>query len=269
MFLHLSEKLVIKLILLVSLVLILALVIPSEKSKYFVTAVSSESMGSTEILFIDGYENNTAKSLGWLDDPPWGWSFNDVSSENYASIELVNDKASAHSGNMSARHNATHAVWTETAERDYWNPTFCNFMKQYSTGFTELYVRWYEKFETLIPAGSYLPIFYTFPAAGVGSGAYSALSFEIGIWSDWQNPPKRGIYASKLYGASEMNYEIPLEADRWYCFEVWYKYDQVNGEYRVWLDGNEIMVATGIDSTPTKGLEYLPGGFDMGALNRD
>src|SRR4030042_1800265 len=179
--------------------------------------------------------------MGWLDYTPWGWSFNDVSSENNASIMLVNDKASAHHGNMSAKHYATRAVWTETEEKDFWNPTFCNFMKQFSEGFPELYVRWYEKFETLAPAGGYLPIFYTFPAAGVGGGAYSAVSFEVGIWSDRQDPPKRGVYASKMYGASDSNVEIPLETNRWYSFEVWYKYDLVNGEYRVWFDGKEIM----------------------------
>ncbi len=73
----------------------------------------------------------------------------------------------------------------------------------------------------------------------------------------------------------------PLQIDRWYRFEVLYKWGRGDGEYRFWLDGVELVSYTGLDNSPMTIEDgelikhdpdtdanweyYLPKGVDVGA----
>lgn len=227
---------------------------------------------SEVILFNDGYENNTARVIGWTDWTPLGWTFNDVSSfayeegQPYAYAELVRNSTEAHQGNFSSKHFAPHALrMVAESGKVWWRSTYCNFMKRFYEEQSELYVRWYQKFETL-PTGNWedFIVFYM-----LGPRYFTRMEVHIAMMDD-----QIQLSYGKLWFIEDgeilytgLGVPVNITTGQWYRFEVYYKSDPVNGEYRAWFEGDEILSVTNLNTTPGEG-QYLPNGFDLGILNR-
>ena len=230
------------------------------------SAYGLDSWSLNEVFIRDSFENNTARIMNRNDPPPVGWTSNDISTENGAYIELVNNANEAHHGDFSCKIFAPHA--RRTVEEDpTLNPTYSNLMFGFGRNMTEVYVRWYQKFENLPSADwEVFSIFYF-----IGKGYVTNMEVSI-LRRDGQTY----IRYSRLWGASDIDewgtqsVLVNLTTDQWYCFEVWYKSDPVEGEYRAWFEGKEILRLTNLNTTPRGERPHLPNSFDVGILtNRE
>lgn len=241
-------------------------------------------------LFEDGFEENVPMEMAYngslpLSAPttPTGWTTNDIDASLYengtilgpARAWIVQDATEAHHGEFSAK------FWTGPAKDDFGVGTgrYSLLMKRWwddpSTPheFTEFYVRWYQKFETLpTTQGKEFNAFYML--AVQYSDDYSTIvniyienamvkirmedTLKIAFYKLWNN--------GSTFGAGKT--PVNLTTNKWYCFEVWYKSDPINGEYKLWLDGDELFSVTGINSTPPARLSH-PNGFDLGLMHYD
>ena len=62
---------------------------------------------------------------------------------------------------------------------------------------------------------------------------------------------------------------ITVNTDTWYCLELKFVIDGVNGEIRLWLDGTEVLTATGLDTDDRGNISRVyagPTGWSMGTV---
>jgi hypothetical protein len=261
-----------------------------ESSKIAFQNSSTIASSRFDPLFEDNFEDSIPLDIAFngslpLNAPPSegpSWSQMDVDAiltinETYPNgniwgrsrIWIVNDQTKAHQGNNSAKLWA--GSWTgsfspEKALQIFGSQTvYCLMMKRWLNELPQLYIRWYQKFDSL-PSNDYITVFYLLGMKPTETGWSTYI--ESGTLSIRNSGDSYWIDFSKLWGTSAVSVPVNLTTNKWYCFEVWYKSGSTDGEYKLWLDGEPILSLTGLNVTPSSEGETLPTGFDLGLRYR-
>jgi len=188
-----------------------------------------------------------------------------------AGIWVVRDPTKAHSGNSSVKLWA--GSWTENLSPkkalEYFDTetVYDLMMRKWPQNHSQLYVRWYQKFESLPPnPWDYITIFYLI--GHLRTPTYWSTYMESLSVNIAKTHQGYSLGISKLWGAKEVSTLINITTNKWYSFEVWYKYGVTDGEYKFWMDGKTIFSLTGLNTTPPLVGETLPRGFDLGIRHR-
>jgi len=239
---------------------------------------------SNTILFETGFESDPVLELAFNGSlpkgspaVPSGWStvdddafYNNGTITGPARIWILHDPSNAHSGDVTAMFSAGQAgILGE------WDMIrYCLLLKSWwendrtPTKLNELYVRWYQKFAALPSSpGQSLNIFNMLGIEYSGSAVLNDYTQSAVVRINVDNNNTRTIGFNKIWnnGITTESPEIPvsLATNRWYSFEVWYKSDAQNGEYKLWIDGAQVLSITGIDSTPSSKFS-VPYAFEVG-----
>jgi len=115
---------------------------------------------------------------------------------------------------------------------------------------------------------------YDAPGKWITDGHFQIVNSSTNVITiydfDGVTPIHNRTIEGRVHGGNQaVNY--PFMTDKWYHFEAMYKYGVTNGEYHLWIDGEEIIAITGIDTTPRNtysgqpvSLDYRPAGFEVG-----
>jgi hypothetical protein len=251
-----------RIILILLLVFVLSFALVGAQMLSSVTIPSSGTIWSPSqgeeygIYFMDSFEDETPRRFDWSTGgepapPPIGW-IPDVSDDHGAYMEVSSSPEASYDGNIGIFTSAP--AWDTSTQS--W------IAVQLAEVDDSFYVSWYEKFETL-PDHGYVDIFVMAASYLVG-GVHRAQTNRIAIY---RSGASYGISMAQLYGSADVGSSYPFQTGVWYHFETFYKCGVNDGEYKLWIDGSLILSATGIDTTPTDGLEYRPAGFEVGLDN--
>jgi hypothetical protein len=253
-----------RILMVVVIVFLLLLPVVFSAINSFLTIPSSgqidyQTSGTRTIYFEDSFEEETPRTFGWgysypPEDPPASWGA-DIS-DPIASVEVVSGSSAAYHGDIGLYFNCPRAE-NVTTVYDY---IFTRL------GYDEIqdvfYVSWYQKFENL-PTVSWKAAAIFVMASRTGT-LYAAQTGEVTITKESVNINK--MYNSGSYSSTSAAYTF--ESDKWYHFEIMYKYGVTDGEYKLWIDNDVVISSTGMDTTPILGLDYRPAGFEIGLLSR-
>lgn len=229
------------------------------------TVRSSSSGSSGSILYMESFETATLGRFGWsYGTGPNGWN-PDVSDEFSAYGEVVN--TIAQDGNQAVQMNAP---------KNTGGTVYANLGRAMTSsgnlGYSQFYVSWYERFASLPNANQYMLIEHMTHAGWTTSTGHvniarnGAGQLIVGLADLWIN--------GQQVGSGDVSYNFVTGA--WYKFEVYYKYGVTDGEYRLWINDQEIITVTGKDTTPvingvkqTDPYPYLPIDAAFGVTNWD
>ena len=144
------------------------------------------------------------------------------------------------------KYSGTYAARTYCPNND---DDFCSFNRDISTSATTTFIRWYVYIASSPSSGTVL---YSL-SHNIGSGGWPA-------WYLYITGTTRALtlyYNTNLNDMPSKTSATTLSLDTWYCIEVKWVRDASAGEYRVYLNGNEVTDLT------TTGLQTN----DMGALS--
>jgi hypothetical protein len=109
------------------------------------------------------------------------------------------------------------------------------------SGYSTVYVRFYVQIDALPASGQSVKV------------AKATTTGSIAIWELYFMRSSGGTLQIRLKSSvpdvANQYYDYDYSADIWYCFEVKYYQHSTDGEYRVWLNGVEILSRTGVDTS--------------------
>jgi len=109
------------------------------------------------------------------------------------------------------------------------------------SGYATVYTRFYVRINALPANGRSVKV------------AKATTTGSIAIWELYFQRTSAGTLRIRLKSSvpSTLNqyYNYDYSADTWYCLEVKCYQHSTAGEYRVWLNGNEILSRTGVDTS--------------------
>ena len=237
--------------------------------------------GGGNILFQDSFEDDELGVFYWEnpDTPeqeaqycPDGWG-PDIDDQFGAYGEVIN--TDAFDGSQSVRMYFPGHDGTNTGN---WESLIYHYISGEINpdGHEEFYVSWYQKF-TSLPSKSSRNLI---PAKGTSvhfldTEMVKIKTGEVGIermnaWGEGYTNNYTDVYVP-----------YTLEANMWYHFEYYYKYGITDGEYRLLVDGNEVIAFLNHDTSPryknhTKVIpsqdpdwrKYLPKAIDLGVQSQ-
>jgi flagellin-like protein len=132
-----------------------------------------------------------------------------------------------------------------SAHLDYWSP-LSYFYKEFGSTYFTLYYRayfYFESWDSLDWSDRYLNIMAT-----IGNGEIYENHWRLQIVPNADEHHIRLYYRDDGSYSTEEDTSVDLQLDTWYCIEVKTVVHESAGEYRVYLDGSEIITLTDLVS---------------------
>lgn len=214
-------------------------------------------------LGVFGVENRTFTPDGWF--PDIDLSFGDEG-------EVVNTVAN--SGNQSVRLYAN--AYLDTFPW-YNGSMYACLLKQFPRKFPELYVSWHQLFESF-PSANWKYFRVAFFTGGEEAYSNPTAWTDIIRLNDTLHIRMGKLWLREGFGQKMVSY--PFQENTWYKFEMYYKYGVSDGEYRLLVNGEEVITVVGQDTTPrdtitgeqyagAEILDNFPDGWDGGVESLD
>jgi len=245
--------------------LVLAHGVKGTQSTTIVSSSSiTESPSSGSILYKDSFETSALGKFGWaFGTLPSGWG-PDISDEHGSFGEVEN--TTVQEGKQAVLLHAPQ--FNESTGRVYSN--IARALRGLAEpGFSEFYVRWYVRFQVL-PGTNWRYI----QMSHISNGDHATETASV-ILSRINDTYFIGI--SNMWGnITQKSAPYPFAVDTWYRFDLYYKYGVADGEYRLWINKEEVIAVTNQDTTPRwNGVPrpfdpvYLPKDWDGGNEHTD
>jgi len=172
-------------------------------------------------LFSDGFESGNFTSGGWT-----------AAASGSGSASVTTD--TPHQGSYSAKF-VCDAYGYARASKDLGS--------NYATAFLRTYV-----------------YFSSFASTLVDKIQHAEDRSSNGIWDLYISSSTLRLRALQP-SQTDYDYSYSFQTDTWCCIEIKFVSDATNGEYRVWLDGSEVITATGLDTSGASGLGIFYIGY--------
>ena len=167
------------------------------------------------VIFADGFDDGTADA----------WTGTNIDVGN----TLTFDSAVKHHGAYSAKSVTDAGGWA--------------YPYKSIVDTTLVYVREYVRFQSLIvTAGNFARL--------IAVRGNNNANLDAGV-DLYKNGANQSLSLIRYYPATlRTSYDYAFAVDTWYCVQIkFFKAASPNGEYRVWLDGNEVISDTGLNTS--------------------